>query len=669
VSFTTPRSNGAGRVDFRWERPGDTIRFELDVETTHTPHQVRAELWCNADRDDGAFACTAMEPVGHGLSFRADLPVRHIGNYRALGRIVGPDGAQVAEREIQFRPRDPSLEALDIELVSIPNANAAVEPRKVPGTFADLMEPGSPSEGGRYTLEWLRGRGKNCLWILPPFPASTLVKPSAVDDGSPYAIQDFFGVDTRLARSARGLSGIEAERAAKVEFLAFLERAHALGMKVLIDLPLNHLGFGHRFRDLFVSTGPDGAERREVRSRDFTNLELAPEDALSLEERLADPSTPKVLEALAPFLYGSKRGRIQGAASMGDIASGGWFEWRDTLQLNHGRRRVGYQRFEDQEPTPSSRAVIGWLIRVLRFWAVDMGVDGFRIDHLAGTPLELLERGLNEVQRDVDRHSSSPRRVIVIGEDFDTPQRTRHFVDFLQSGTFRELAAVRTPADLERIVEDPHHHSLLSLSSHDEDRFATAFGDDLEGATFQASVLLLLGGPVLEVMGDAFGERERLPFKQIRPVRAIASPTEAGSRMAEKLKRVGRLRCSVPALRRADRAWLRPRDGGEDRDLLVLSRCVRPAESEAIVVAANFHPERGRENVFRLDPALLDWLGADAKYQVRDLLDSEPARLLWPTASTKRDLLDRGIFFRLGPRQIQVLSLSEVNSRQSTVDS
>ncbi|MCK5129535.1 MAG: alpha amylase [Clostridiales bacterium] len=79
-------------------------------------------------------------------------------------------------------------------------------------------------------LKSLKDMGIDILYLLPPFYSSVLHKKGAL--GSPYAIKDFYNLDPMMHDSAVG--GYNKDKLNN-EFSAFVECAHALGMKVMVD--------------------------------------------------------------------------------------------------------------------------------------------------------------------------------------------------------------------------------------------------------------------------------------------------------------------------------------------------------------------------------------------------------------------------------------------------
>lgn len=666
--FASPMQDGTGLVDFPWEQPGDTIRFELRVRDLERQGAVKAQLWTNADNnhDSSLFDARDMrfDRWEDGAAVYAiDLPVHRVGNYRAVGRISRDGGeswdwmGEQGISDVRFRPRDERHDALNMAEINVGMVNFDPETGRY-GTFADLTDHGSPATNGKYTLEWLASQGKTAIWMMPPFEVSKWDQRHPLDDaGSPYAAKDFFTVSPELSRSAQGLEGEAAREAANAEFRAFMKKADRLGIEVILDLALNHVGHDHRFRDLFVTTDAQGKEVREVRLNDYSQVVVTPEQEAAVQDALTDDQ-PDHMELVAPWMYGSVAGDAHGAESASDKAPGGWFEWHDVAQLNHGRMRYDYHWW-DVEPTAENLAVQGWLTRVLRFWAVDMGVDGFRLDHLTGLPLRLLEHGLSAAQADVDRHTPG-RTLFVMGEDFHTNADTRHWLDAGQGGWYHEFLGVRTPSDLQRVLEHPWFHDLTNLDSHDEERFQHHFGGDLQAGARLSNLLELMGGPYAELAGDELGSSEKLRFKQYAGVDALLDPSAEAFELAKSNGRVGMARKVLPALRDDNRVWLQPRKGGPDAALAAVGRYADDLGESPVVVFANLSNHQRRENAFALEGALAERIDPSRAYQAYDRLGADPAAPLWDKPITGRKLLSKGLYAALDPYQIQVVELEPV---------
>lgn len=110
-------------------------------------------------------------------------------------------------------------------------------------TFRDSDDDGSGDFGGlTESIGYLEQLGVTCVWLMPFYPSPDR------DDG--YDISDFYGVDPRL-----GSLG---------DFVEFVRTARSRGIRVIIDLVVNHTSDKHpwfvqakrsrdsRFRDYYV---------------------------------------------------------------------------------------------------------------------------------------------------------------------------------------------------------------------------------------------------------------------------------------------------------------------------------------------------------------------------------------------------------------------------------
>ena len=82
------------------------------------------------------------------------------------------------------------------------------------GTFADVEAD----------LERIRALGVDVIWFMPIHPIGKLNKKGSL--GCPYSIQDYRGVNP--------------EYGTRQDFKRLIEKAHALGLKVMIDVVYNH---------------------------------------------------------------------------------------------------------------------------------------------------------------------------------------------------------------------------------------------------------------------------------------------------------------------------------------------------------------------------------------------------------------------------------------------
>lgn len=246
------------------------------------------------------------------------------------------------------------------------------------GHFADV----TPT-----ALAALKNLGATHVWLTGCLRQATLTDYSALglpaDDpdvvkgiaGSFYAVRDYFDVcpDYALA-PVRRLD----------EFRALVGRAHAAGMKVLIDFVPNHVARGYHSvqrPELDFGSGDDRS-RFFARDNHFFYLVDPPGQRLTLSRPPSWNPPGFAFDGAFPPEDGGP-GRVPRAS--GDnctSASPTKDNWYETIKLNYGYNFVDGTGHYDPRPRT-------WdlMDRVLAFWQ-GQGVDGFRCDmaHLVPRP-------------------------------------------------------------------------------------------------------------------------------------------------------------------------------------------------------------------------------------------------------------------------------------------
>ncbi|ONK15381.1 glycoside hydrolase family 13 protein [Streptomyces sp. MP131-18] len=221
-------------------------------------------------------------------------------------------------------------------------------------SFADGNGDGIGDIAGlRARLPYLRELGVDAVWINPWYP-------SPMADGG-YDVADYRGIDPAFGTLAEG-----------EEMIA---EAHALGIRVVLDIVPNHTSDRHRWFTEAIDAPPGSPERDRYVFRDG---------------RGPDGSEP-------PNDWRSRfGGRAWTRVTEPDGSPGQWY-----LHL-----------FASEQPDLnwSSREVRAEFESILRFW-FDRGVDGFRIDvahGLAKDPalpdLGLPEGALFDEDRQLEKH-------------------------------------------------------------------------------------------------------------------------------------------------------------------------------------------------------------------------------------------------------------------------
>ncbi len=386
-------------------------------------------------------------------------------------------------------------------------------------SFADSDGDGLGDLAGiRHNLAHLVSLGVDALWITPFYP-------SPLADGG-YDVSDYRDIDPRLGT----LAGFDA----------LLTDAHALGLRVIVDIVPNHTSDQHVWFRAALAAGPGSPERDRYLFREGRGAlgDQAPNDWLSVFGGPAWRRTP----------------------------DGQWFlhlfaPEQPDLNWSNGEVRAEFES-------------------ILRFW-LDRDVDGFRIDvahglikdpalpdvGYAGREPAAIDVGrwnsdthphwdqdaVHEIYRSWRRVSDSyaGRRIFVAEAWVSTPTRLANYVraDELHTAFNFDFLTAPWDASVLRSVIERCIASLGAvgapttwvLSNHDVKRQVTRYGDgDVGKRRARAAALLMLALP-----GGAYiyqGEELGLPEILDLPEGALQDPTWARSGHKER----GRDGCRVP---------------------------------------------------------------------------------------------------------------------------
>jgi alpha-amylase len=214
-------------------------------------------------------------------------------------------------------------------------------------------------------LDYIKGIGATAVWITPPFKNKPFQAGSAGYHG--YWILDFTKVDPHL--------GTEAE------FREFVAQAHARGLRVYLDIVVNHTADVIRYRD--------GTDYRSMAEAPYRDSEGNPFDPHLVAYNGLDssPSFPRLSVdrsfAHVPFVPP-------------DEAHAKGPEWLNDLTLYHNR---GNSTFKGESSLhgdfgglddvfTENPAVVKGFIEVYGRWMKAYRIDGFRIDTVKHVNME-----------------------------------------------------------------------------------------------------------------------------------------------------------------------------------------------------------------------------------------------------------------------------------------
>ncbi|HEX2772089.1 MAG TPA: glycoside hydrolase family 13 protein [Micromonosporaceae bacterium] len=358
-------------------------------------------------------------------------------------------------------------------------------------SFADSDGDGiGDLPGLRHRLPYLHKLGVDALW-LTPFYRSPMI------DGG-YDVADYRDVDPMFGTLA--------------DFDAMVADAHALGLRIIVDLVPNHTSSAHRWFLAALAAAPGSAERERYLFRDGRggHGELPPNDWES----------------------------VFGGPAWTRVPDGQWYlHLFDPAQpdLNWRNPQVRAE-FED----------------ILRFW-LDRGVDGFRIDVAHGMikadglpdvgfstmttgrrQVELLGKGRlpyfdQDEVHDIYRAwrpilDSYPGGRMAVAEAWaETPQRLARYIgadELHQAFSFDFLDATWSVDSFRKVIDAALAESTIVgapvtwvLSNHDQQRHVTRYGDGdmgLRRARAAALLMLALPGCAYLYQGEELGLPEVL---------------------------------------------------------------------------------------------------------------------------------------------------------------
>jgi alpha-glucosidase len=358
-------------------------------------------------------------------------------------------------------------------------------------SFADSNGDGiGDLQGIRERLPYLRDLGVDALW-LTPFYTSPMV------DGG-YDVADYRDVDPMFGTLA--------------DFDAMITDAHALGLRIIVDLVPNHTSDRHPWFAAALAAGPGSPERARYLFAEGKGEhgELPPNDWES----------------------------IFGGPAWTRVPDGQWYlhlfdPAQPDLNWRHPEVRA---EFED----------------VLRFW-LDRGVDGFRIDvahgmiKAEGLPdvgfnsmttgqrqSELLGKGrlpyfdqdeVHEIYRAwrpiLDSYPGG--RMAVAEAWAETPQRLARYIgpdELHQAFSFDFLDATWSADSFRKVIDTALAEATIVgapttwvLSNHDKQRHVTRYGDGevgLRRARAASLLMLALPGCAYVYQGEELGLPEVL---------------------------------------------------------------------------------------------------------------------------------------------------------------
>jgi glycosidase len=301
---------------------------------------------------------------------------------------------------------------------------------------------GGTLQGLASKIGYLERLGVSAIWLSPVFR-----QVAAQQSYHGYGIQNFLDVDPRFGT--------------REDLRALVETAHEHGIRVLLDIILNHAGDVFEYDADRYPTGPgtgmdprwDGREYAVRGWRDPKGAPSLPFGPIDLEARpeLWPDAAVWPAELQAPETF-TRHGRIENWDYDPEFLDGDFFGLKD---IHHGDGGL-----EDYRPS----AALRHLTRVYQFWIAFADLDGFRID-----TVKHMDPGATRYFASVIKEFAvtlGKENFYLIGEI--TGGRTRAFETLEVTGLDAALGIADVPDKLEYLVKgwrDPDDYFSLFRNS------------------------------------------------------------------------------------------------------------------------------------------------------------------------------------------------------------
>ncbi|MDX9992526.1 MAG: alpha-amylase family glycosyl hydrolase [Anaerolineales bacterium] len=409
--------------------------------------------------------------------------------------------------------------------------------------------------------------GITALWLMP-------ITESPSYHG--YDVVDYYSVDS--------------EYGTKEDFLRLVEQAHQRGIRIIIDLVLNHTGTGHPW--FKASAAGDPGYRDWYIWADEKPTYLGPWGQ--------------------PVWYAAQKGYYYAVF------------WSGMPDLNLENPQVNQE-----------------IYNITRFWLTDMNVDGFRLDAIRhfveqGSAQENTPKTHKWLQDYFQFYKSLDPSVFTVGEAWTETAEVLDYIgdevdiafefdlaeDFVRAanGPIASAASQQLKVVLENY---PAGQYGVFLTNHDQNRTMSSLGGDFGKAKLAAVMLLTSPGVPFIYYGEEIGMTGTKPDEDIRlPMQWKASPPGVGFTTAKPWRAAApdwpttnvaaqdsdpdsllnlyrtliELRNNHPALRSGETLVIAP---GSQRIYAIL----RYDQTEAFLVLINVHPNPQTAGLYGLSLA------------------------------------------------------------------
>ncbi|WP_017731722.1 alpha-amylase family glycosyl hydrolase [Nafulsella turpanensis] len=339
-------------------------------------------------------------------------------------------------------------------------------------SFADSNNDGiGDIKGMTGKLDYLEDLGVKAIWLMPINPSPSYHK---------YDVTDYYG--------------IHPDYGSMEDFKEFVDEAHSRGLKVIMDLVVNHTGRDHPWFQSAVKN-PDSPYRDYYVWAD--------------KDSIADQIAKKEITLDSDNI-------TQWHEAPGNSQSYYGFFWGGMPDLNFDNPEVKEEIF-----------------KIGRYWLEEVGVDGFRLD---------AARHIFPDDRPEDNHAwwqefraemeKVKPDVYLVGEVWDSTEKVAPYLKGLHALFNFDMSYAITEAVAEgdadslvvkhkairdfysRVTDD--FIDAIFLTNHDQNRIMSALEADPEKAKMAAALLFTLPGSPYIYYGEEIGMLGKKPDEHIR---------------------------------------------------------------------------------------------------------------------------------------------------------
>lgn len=428
--------------------------------------------------------------------------------------------------------------------------------------------------------------GANCIWLMPVFAATSY---------HGYDVTDYYTV--------------EPDYGTNEDFRRFVAAAHQRGIKVVLDLVLNHTSDKHPW----------------------------------FQSAITDTHSPY----RDWYIWSETK-----PAYKGPFNNEAWFPVPGGTGFYYGLFSSGMPDLNYRNPAVTAEAQ-----KITRFWLDEMGVDGYRLDAIK----HLIEHGAAQSDT-AETHAwlrdfrafldSRTNHVFTIGEIFDGnpfslkdyyPDQLDSYFEFDVAKQIRGAANLSLASGYVKAVQAaytklPFQRWAPFLTNHDQNRAMAEFGGDMGKAKVAATALLTLPGMPFVYYGEEIGMTGVKPDERLRtPMQWSAAATVGFTRgtpweapqanaatvnvitqandpasLLNHYRRLIHLHVSHPALATGSFTPLNTSNSS-------VAAFLRQTENETLLVVINFDPSASNDLTLTLDASTL----APGTYQLTTLLGND----------------------------------------------